>query len=262
MRIRERHRWRLSYAEAVAIQEDLRRIVEPTPLPRSPRLVAGADVSYDRRTHAMHAVVVVLEIPSLRIVDRAHAVAPARWPYLPGLFSFRELPPLLEAFRSIETRPDVVLFDAHGVAHPRRFGVACHAGVLLELPTVGCAKSLLVGEHRPPGSARGARAPIVIDGERVGFALRTRAGVRPVYVSPGHLADDTSSAELVLSLATRYRLPEPLRAAHLETGKLRTRSGRLGHVEREHSYPDFLARLRRQRAGPARSDPGVVDEPT
>lgn len=156
----------------------------------------------------MYAAIVVVRLPDFEVVEVAGAAMSARFPYIPGLFSFREVPPLLRAFARLRTRPDAILFDGHGRAHPRRFGLACHAGVLLDCPSVGCAKSILVGEHVPVGLSRGARAPLVAGGETIGAALRTRPGVRPVYVSVGHRVDLDSAVRLVLATTRGFRLPQ------------------------------------------------------
>jgi len=186
-----------------------------------PRLVAGADVSFDRRSPELFAAVVVLDMASLAVVDHAVAHAPAGFPYVPGFLSFREIPPLLEAFEQLATRPDLLVCDAHGRAHPRRFGLACHLGVLLDLPSIGCAKSRLVGAHREPGPRRGAHVQLRDAGEVIGEVVRTRAAVKPVYVSVGHRVSLETARRLVLALAPRYRLPEPTRAAHALVNRLR-----------------------------------------
>lgn len=186
-----------------------------------PRLVAGADLSMDRKARTGYAAVVVLEIESLDVVETAGAEAPLPFPYVPGLLSFRELPPLARAWERLETRPDVVLFDAHGLAHPRRFGLACHGGVFFDIPSVGCAKNLLVGDHPPLAEERGAHVPVTDEGEVVGAAVRTRTGVRPVYVSIGHRMDLETAVALTLRTAPRYRIPEPIRHSHRLANHLR-----------------------------------------
>lgn len=168
----------------------------------------------------MYAMVVVVRLPGFELVETATACQVARFPYIPGLFSFRELPPLLGAFSRLKTLPDAVLFDGQGLAHPRRLGLACHAGLLLETATVGCAKSRLVGEHGRVPPRRGGRADLVLEGDVVGAVLRTRANVSPVFVSPGHLMDVDSAVELVLRATGRFRIPEPLRLAHQATTML------------------------------------------
>ncbi len=247
--MRRLHPWRVSYAQAVAIQQRLKDRVRVEPFVGTPRLVAGTDVAYSAATHRMYAAVVVLRLPTLEVVERGHAVRLARFPYIPGLFTFRELPPLVAAFERLRVAPDVVVFDGHGVAHPRRFGLACHAGVLLDCPSIGCAKSRLVGAHQPPGAARGAWVPLVDGDEAIGAVLRTRSGVKPVYVSVGHRVDLPSAIRIVLGTTTRYRVPEPIRLAHQMTRELRRRlDGRLGAPARR-TYPDLAkARGRATRA--------------
>lgn len=183
--------------------------------------MAGADVSYQKGGDKLFAAVVVLQLPTLRLVEQATVVARARFPYVAGLLSFREAPALLAAFRKLRARPDLVLVDGHGIAHPRRFGIASHLGWLLEVPTIGCAKSILCGTHGRLARPRGATSALVHKAEPVGTALRTRAGVQPVYVSVGHLIDLDSAVEIVLRCAPKFRIPEPIRQAHMRVNKLR-----------------------------------------
>ena len=199
-------------------------MIETDALPGALRLVAGADVSYDRGSPALYAAVVVLDAESLEVVDVAHATTRAEFPYVPGYLSFRELPPLLAAFERLRLRPDLVLCDGHGRAHPRRFGLACHLGVALDLPTIGCAKSRLVGEHREPSARRGAHTALRDGRAGIGEVLRTREGVAPVYISIGHRVSLTTARRLVLRFTPRFRVAEPIRAAHAEVNRLR-RSG-------------------------------------
>ncbi len=185
------------------------------PLPSEVRYVGGADVSCSLWGGTFWGAVVVCDAEGgLAVVDGAFARMEADFPYIPGLLAFREVPVLQRAFARLRVRPDVLLVDAHGTAHPRRFGSAAHLGVVLGLPTVGCAKSLLCGTYDEPGPRRGDWSPLLLQGEAVGAVLRTRPGVKPVFVSPGHRADLPSSLNLVLRCGERYRLPEPLRAAH------------------------------------------------
>lgn len=178
------------------------------------RLVAGADVSYMRADDRMFAAVVVMSFPQLQLVESRWGSAPVTFPYLPGFLAFREAPVLLPVFKRLRGDPDLVFFDGHGLAHPRRMGLACHMGVMLGIPTVGVAKSVLVGEYEIPGWKKGSSSPLVDRDETVGTALRTRNGVKPVFVSVGHLAELESAVELVLACCPGYRLPEPIRAAH------------------------------------------------
>jgi deoxyribonuclease V len=242
VRPRRLHSWRLGYDQAVALQLELRSQIRIAPLARPVRLVAGADVAYSRPSHRMYAAVVVVELPSLKVVETARAVRRARFPYIPGLFTFRELPPLLAAFARLTHVPDVLLFDGHGLAHPRRFGLACHAGLLLDRPAVGCAKSILVGTPEPVGASRGSRARLLHDGEEVGAVVRTRDGVAPVYVSIGHRVDLDSAVGLLLATTGRFRIPEPLRLAHQATAQLMRRLDPGAPSPRRRDYPDFVGR--------------------
>ena len=229
MRLTHLHRWDLDYREAVEVQRRLAsRVREGPPLERV-RLVAAADVSAGRKDEWIVAVVVVMRLGTFEVVEVRRAAMRAAWPYVPGCLSFREAPVVLEALRQVRSRPDLLLCDGQGRAHPRRMGLACHVGLAAGIPTVGCAKSLLVGEPaglRPgvaglrPGEAgalgqsRGSRTPLVDGGERIGTVLRTRTGVKPVYVSVGHRIDLASAERWVLETAPRFRLPEPARLAH------------------------------------------------
>jgi deoxyribonuclease V len=218
----ELHDWSMDYREAVRLQKELAgRVVLADHLPRTIKTVAGVDVSYEKHGDQFFAGVVVLSFPDLRVVEEAGARDRVTFPYIPGLLSFRELPVLLEAFRHLKTVPDVILVDGQGIAHPRRLGIASHLGLWLDLPTVGCAKSRLCGEHPPAGPRRGDSAPLCIEGNPVGVVLTTRDGVKPLYISPGHKVDIPAAAELVLACGTRYRMPEPTRLAHLLTNRLR-----------------------------------------
>jgi deoxyribonuclease V len=209
------HRWDLDYREAVALQERLAKaVVEGPPLEHA-RVVAAADVSGGRKGDWIAAAVVVMDIETLEVLEVRRVARRATWPYVPGCLSFREAPAVLAAFRQVRTRPDVVLCDGQGRAHPRRFGLASHVGLALDVPTIGCAKSLLVGEQAGRlGAARGSHVPLVDGNEQIGAVLRTRTGVKPVYVSVGHRIDLASAQRAVLAAAVRYRLPEPSRLAH------------------------------------------------
>jgi deoxyribonuclease V len=208
--------WNLTPAEARALQERLRdRVIASGSLPpEAVRLVAGTDIAAGRPEGPGRAAVVVLEYPSLRPVEQAVYEAPLRFPYIPGLLSFREIPLLLPAFARLRALPDLVVVDGQGIAHPRRFGIAAHLGVLLDLPAIGCAKSRLIGTHDPPSDERGAWTPLRDHGETIGAVVRTRPGTRPVYVSVGHRLALEEAVTWVLRLARGYRLPEPTRLAH------------------------------------------------
>jgi deoxyribonuclease V len=221
------HTWDVTPAEAIRLQETLRPLViSRDDAPRVLRTVAGMDVSYDRRSPWIFAAVVVLRLPALEVVDHAAVRARATFPYVPGLLSFRESPAGLEAWERLRTRPDCLLCDGHGYAHPRRFGLACHFGLLVDLPTIGCAKSVLVGEYREPGKKRGSLSDLVHDGEVVGVATRTRNGTSPVFVSAGHRVSLRRAVEIVLACSPRYRIPEPIRQAHTLVNRLRSAARR------------------------------------
>jgi deoxyribonuclease V len=240
VKVAQLHPWKVSVAQALAIQERLRSRVRSEPLARPPRLVAAADVAYSRPTHRMYAVVVVVDRQSGAVVETVHVTRAARFPYIPGLFTFREAPPLVAAFQRLQCEPDLLLFDGQGLAHPRRFGLACHMGVLTDRPSVGCAKSRLIGEHRALGERRGAWEKLHDSGEVVGAVVRTRDGVRPVYVSVGHRVELGAAIELVLDTTAGFRLPEPIRKAHHATNVLmHAHDGRVRPVDRP-TYPDLI----------------------
>lgn len=215
------HRWDLTPSAAKDLQNQLRDQVRIQPLARSVNTIAGADISFNKFSEVIYSGVVVLSLPDLQIIESACIRTVTRFPYVPGLLSFRETPSLLEVWEKLIIKPDVLMFDGQGLAHPRRFGIACHAGLLLDLPTIGCAKSILVGKHEELALEAGSRAPLMDRGEQVGVALRTKKKVAPVYVSAGHLIDLDSAVDLVLRSA-RYRQPEPTRQAHLLVNRMRT----------------------------------------
>jgi deoxyribonuclease V len=216
------HSWELAPKQAIALQRELAaRIVLANRLPNPLKTVAGVDVSYHKHGTTFHAAIVILSYPDLQIIDQASAVAESSFPYIPGLLSFRELPVLLDAFRKLQTVPDLVLVDGQGIAHPRRLGLASHLGLWLDLPTIGCAKSRLVGEAEDVADERGSNLPLFDRGDEIGRVLRTRTGIKPLYVSPGHLVDFPTAARMTLACGGCYRLPEPTRQAHLLSNRLR-----------------------------------------
>lgn len=218
----ELHKWNLTPADAIELQLQLAgQVLVKNFLPESPDLVAGVDVSYRWHGTRFFAAVVVLRIPGLEVVGEASASGDVTFPYIPGLLSFRELPVLLEAFRKLSLRPDLILVDGQGIAHPRRLGLASHLGLWLDLPTIGCAKSRLCGDHLPPGEQRGQQIPLWHQQEQVGVVLTTRNRVKPLYISPGHKVNIPRATEMVLSCGGKYRLPEPTRQAHLLSNRLR-----------------------------------------
>lgn len=219
--VQQLHRWDVTPKEAMEIQRQLssRLIVEE--LQREPRSVAGCDISFDKGSDVVYAGIVVLELPTLVEVAQSTTIFQVKFPYIPGLLSFRESPALLEAWEKLTIQPDVVMIDGQGYAHPRRFGIASHFGVLVDLPAVGCAKTLLVGRFEEPDTKAGSSSPIIDKEEIVGAALRTQDGVSPVFVSVGHRIDLESAIDIVMRCTKDYRIPEPTRQAHILVNALR-----------------------------------------
>ena len=212
--MKQLHTWKVSYHEAVAIQNELRKKVSFAALTSDINTVAGADASYDKRSNRIYATIAVLDFTSLETIEQAAAEAEAAFPYIPGLLSFREVPAVAKAFEKLGRKPDLLICDGQGIAHPRRFGLASHLGLLFGIPSVGCAKSRLCGAHGPVGPHVGDYAPLKLAGRTVGAALRTREGVKPVFVSVGHLINLRGAIKMVLRCCAGYRLPEPTRRAH------------------------------------------------
>ncbi len=213
------HPWNLPPAQAIALQKHLAtRVVTDTALELDHvHLVAGVDVSV--KAGMSHAAIVVMTFPALAHLETTTASLPTPYPYIPGLLSFREGEVILRAYTSLRHTPDVLLFDGQGRIHPRRLGIAAHLGLWLDRPTVGCAKSPYIGHYTQPDMPRGSSQPVQdVQGETLGLVLRTRAGVKPVFVSPGHRCDLASAHAIVMACVTRYRLPEPIRAAHRAAG--------------------------------------------
>src|SRR6185436_1916550 len=192
------HRWPRTPRAAIALQNALRPKLKLGGGPRAPKTVAGADLSYDLATRQLYAVVVVLGFPSLELLETSTEIREVTFPYVPGLLTFREAPAVIAAWKRLRRRADVLLCDGQGIAHPRGIGLAAHLGLFLDVPTIGCAKSLLVGEHGRLGRRRGATAPLRHNGRMVGTAVRTRAGVKPLYVSPGHRVGFACAVRLTL----------------------------------------------------------------
>lgn len=213
MKPRLRHAWPRSPRAAIALQRRLAARVKRIAPNRPIRLVAGGDCAFTRAGDRIIAAWVVWDVEVRRVVARAHAIRRVSFPYVPGLLSFREAPALIAAAAKLPCEPDALILDGHGLAHPRRFGLACHVGVLLDRPTIGCAKSVLCGSSALPADEVGASSPLLHAGETIGAALRTRLGVKPVFVSVGHECTLESAVRLVLSCGEGFRLPEPTRRA-------------------------------------------------
>ncbi|MEM8885833.1 MAG: deoxyribonuclease V [Planctomycetota bacterium] len=214
-----------TYRTAVAKQMALRDRIVVRGDVRKVRRIAGADISYDQGSDLFFATVVVLGWPGLELIEVAHVQGKSPMPYIPGLLSFREGPTLVRAFRKLAVKPDLAVFDGHGLAHPRRFGVACHLGLLLDVPSIGCGKTRLVGEHEEPGPAVGDYAPLRFEGRVVGRVVRTREGTKPVFVSAGHRIGLPASMRWILRCGAGYRLPETTRWAHRLANRERARRG-------------------------------------
>jgi deoxyribonuclease V len=202
-----------TYHEAVAWQEARRGEVCLEPLPRPPVLVGGADAAYDRAEKRVFGAVAVVTYPDLSLVEEAALDGPCPFPYIPGMLSFREAPIILEIWKKLTQCPEVLLVDGQGIAHPRGLGLAAHLGLLLDIPTIGVAKSRLVGEGEEPGREAGAATPLCWQGQPVGWILRTRTAINPLYVSPGHRVSLKDCREITLGCVKGYRIPEPLRRA-------------------------------------------------
>lgn len=205
----------------MALQEELRHRVELVPLTRPPRLVAGVDAICDREDKRIFGAAAVYRYPELELVEESGVAGECPFPYRTGLLSFREVPILMAALQRLQARPDVVLVDGQGIAHPRGLGLASHLGLVAELPTIGVAKSRLVGEGAEPGPAAGSCRALIWQGKQVGLILRTQTDIRPLYVSPGHRITLAESLEITLGCVSRYRLPLPVRQADLLSRRLR-----------------------------------------
>lgn len=218
MRINERHSWQLAITEAKEIQIKLAAEVSRVCNVIAPRFIAGVDISVNRWTKTGTGAVVILSYPDLEIVEIKTVTDRVSFPYVPGLLSFREMPLLLAAFEKIEFAPDLVLVDGQGIAHPRRMGIASHLGLLLGIPTIGCAKSRLCGEHDVPDNVAGSYTELKDDEEVIGAVLRTKNNVKPLYISIGHMIDLPLAIRWVMACCRGYRLPEPTRLAHQAAG--------------------------------------------
>jgi deoxyribonuclease V len=214
MKIARLHDWNLSPKQAIELQKQFAfEVVREDKLQQPIKTVAGIDLGYDAKNDTSRAVVVVLSFPELELIEQSEALLPIQFPYVPGLLSFRETPVAIKALEKLQITPDVILCDGQGLAHPRRFGVACHIGLLADVPTIGVAKSLLVGKFENLGETRGSRAPLIHRNEQIGVALRTKDKVQPLFVSIGHRISLETATDLVLQCTPKYRLPETTRLA-------------------------------------------------
>ncbi|MEH2219780.1 MAG: deoxyribonuclease V [Nostoc sp.] len=221
MKIYQDHTWPSTLEEAIVIQEKLRdRVITEDKLREPIQYVAGVDMGFEADGTISRAAVAVLSFPDLQVIETSLAHRPTTFPYVPGFLSFREIPAVLDALEKITTIPDIILCDGQGIAHPRRLGIACHLGLLIDMPTIGVAKSRLVGKYEELPEAKGSTQPLIYNGETVGVVLRSRTGVKPLYISCGHRISLPTAIDYVLRCTPKYRLPETTRIADkLASGK-------------------------------------------
>lgn len=223
MHIKKLHGWKLTYGQAVALQKRLACEIKFRPLRTEPKLIAGLDCAFTKDGQKIIAVAVVLEWPGLEIVETTHAVKKVTMPYIPGLLSFREGPVCLGAVEKLKTSPDLFIIDGQGIAHPRRLGLAAHLGLFFDKPTIGCAKSRLIGISKEPSSEKGSYSLLKDKDEIIGAVVRTRSGVKPIFVSVGNKCILDDAIRWTLNCAAKYRLPEPTRLADKLVCKLKQR---------------------------------------
>lgn len=213
---------RLSAREAIALQQQLRSEIVLEPLQQPVRVIGGADISFNKYSETIYAGIVLLRFPDLQVIHTESVVSRTRFPYIPGLLAFREVPALYEVWEQLPQKPDVLVLDGHGIAHPRRMGIAAHFGVVAGAATIGCAKSRLVGHYEEPEDAPMAESVLMHQNEAIGTVLRTKKRCLPVFVSPGYGITMAESVNLIRNCTGRYRIPEPTRLAHLLVNKVRT----------------------------------------
>lgn len=207
--------WNPSYKEAVKIQNDLLKYLIVAPMEKEPSVISACDVSVTRKEDIAFVAIVTVEMKTKTIIEEKSISIPVSFPYIPGLLAFREGPGIILAYRQLKIMPDLIIFDGHGICHPRGMGIASFVGIILGIPSIGCAKSHLYGEYSNPGLKRGDFSLVKGDNDKeIGIVLRTRNEVSPVYVSPGHMSDFNDARRIILYLTSRYRNPDPLRYAH------------------------------------------------
>jgi deoxyribonuclease V len=215
----------LSPTEAIALQQELRGHTQLVPLQYEIKTIGGADISFNKYSETVYAGIVVLSYPELTVLHKASTTSIVKFPYVPGLLAFREVPALVEVWNKLDIKPDVLVLDGHGIAHPRRMGIATHFGLIEGVPTIGCAKSLLVGKHDILANEKFSTTDLIDKGEKIGELLRTKHKCNPVYVSPGHLITMQESIDIIKSCTGKYRMPEPTRLAHLLVNEVRKAAG-------------------------------------
>lgn len=221
----------ISTQEAKQQQEKLRKQINIRPASQPIETVAGADLSYDKSSESVYAGIVMLNYPGLNVLASSAVTTKVDFPYIPGLLAYRELPPLREAWEQLKIKPDVLIMDGHGIAHPRRMGIATHFGIVMDQPAIGCAKNLLTGEFEEPGMEKGDHSFISEEGERIGMVLRSRTKVKPIFISPGHKVSFRDTKSIVMQCLTKYKLPETTRKAHALVNRLRRGEIEPGYVE-------------------------------
>jgi deoxyribonuclease V len=219
MKTKKLHDWDLSYKEAIEIQRSLASQVRFTAMKGKPKIIAGLDCAFSKDGKRIFAAAIVIDSSDFSIIETAIVSRKIDFPYIPGLLSFREAPVCIDAIEKLKNTSDVFIVDGQGFAHPRRLGIASHIGLLIDKPTIGCAKSRLIGTFEEPGNKKGSFSPLVDSDEEIGVVLRTRTDVKPVYVSIGHKCALDDAISIVLDCTTKYRLPKPSRLAHQLVGK-------------------------------------------
>ena len=221
MKTKYLHKWNISYKQAIELQKQLAKKIRFTKIKHSPKIIAGLDCAFTKNNQNIIACVVVMRLPHFEIIETKHSVKKVTFPYIPGLLSFREAPACIAAVKKLKHTPDLILVDGQGIAHPRRLGLASHLGLLFETPTIGCAKSRLIGKFTEPKKQKGSYCLLKHNDQTIGAALRTRENVKPVFVSPGNNCTLNDAIKLTLACAVKYRLPEPTRLAHNTVTKLK-----------------------------------------
>lgn len=221
MQIQQVNEWDISYEEAVATQRELVKKLNFRPYTEEVEYAAGVDVSTSRYSRQIYAAAIVWTTKENKVVESRFAKAEANFPYIPGLLSFRETPLIAEAVEKLKTYPDVILVDGHGYSHPRRLGCASHLGLMVDVPTIGCAKKKLIGNYLEPAPGKFSTSYLIHNEEKIGIVLRSRTNVKPIFISPGNNINLTSSLRIIKSLVGKYRIPEPIRSAHILSNEYR-----------------------------------------
>ena len=214
MKISHIHDWNLDYSQARQLQLDFAGRIQLTSIKKMPKTIAGLDCAFSKDMKRICAAILVFTYPDLELIEMQNAVEKVTFPYIPGLLSFREAPVCIKAAEKLKNTPDLFLIDGQGIAHPRKMGLAAHLGLFFDKPTIGCAKSRLIGKYKEPGKEKGNYCPLTHNDETIGAVLRTRTNVKPLFISPGHKCSLDDAIEFTLACAIKYRLPEPTRQAH------------------------------------------------